>query len=134
MTRRSLEDRYVTLRWIRRTTTAVATHAGRYRWALLGALLISALPTAHLVEKMLTTGYPKPFWGFFGRVTTFPGYLVLEGLLGYWVPLADADASYSWHVTRWVVLLLVNLMGWMLILAALTALVRILLRRLGSEP
>ena len=124
-----MEDRYVTLRWSTGIVTAVAVFFSRYRWALVGAVVISVVPTAHLVQKMLTTGYPALFWGPTGRVTTFPGYLVLEGALGYSIPLAATHLSYAGHVNRWLTMLAVNFLAWLLIFVLVTVALRSLRQR-----
>lgn len=126
------EEKYVTLRWLKNAGRTVVDFCRRYRAALCCAFIVSLFPTVHLARRMLTTDYSLLYWGPIGRFATLPGYLILEGVLGYSVPLAATHLSYAGHVSRWLTMLVVNFFGWLLIFVVVTAVVRLLLRKRAS--
>lgn len=132
MTSHSFEEKYVTLRAIAGVFRGILRFYRRFRWGCLTATAISLIPTIYLIYCMLTTGFPKPFWGPFGRITTFPGYLIVERVFGHLVSLASPELSYAQLVRDWVLMLCVNFLGWLLILVAVTAVLRFLLRKRTS--
>jgi hypothetical protein len=88
--------------------------ARRYSWAILAGSLIGLIPIGYLGYSLLTTGFPQTFWGPFGRITTAPGYLIVERLCGYSVPLGATEMTYSRHLAGWLVMLGVNLAAWVI--------------------
>lgn len=128
----SLEEKYVTLRALKTLGRGVASFYRRFRWACLAALTVGLIPTIYLVYSLATTGFPQSFWGPLGKVTTLPGYLLLEGVLGHDVPLATTGLTYNEHVERWLTMLVANFFCWLLVFVAVTAVVRLLLRNRAS--
>ena len=131
MMKNSSGNRYVTLRAARAVSRWIVSFYRSYRFASLAALFVGLVPTIYLFYRMLTTGFPKYFWGPFGKVTTYPGHFVVENIFRSSVSLASPEQSYADLARGWFLMLGMNFFGWLLIFVLVTAAFRWLRRQTG---
>ncbi len=122
------EETYVTLKVIMNIARGIGSLYRNFRRACWGAGFVGLIPTITLACYMLTTGYPKS-WGPLGSMTTLPGHVVAEAILGRPVWLATTEGTYAQHVKDWLLLLCTNFSGWFVIFAILTAALRFFHRK-----
>jgi hypothetical protein len=97
----------------------------RWRRVLLSAALVCLTPAVSLLYYIATSGYPKT-WGPLGGLTTWPGHLISEWILGRPVWLATTSGTYVQHIQDWALLMGANFLGWLLVFAALTLALRLI--------
>jgi hypothetical protein len=82
-------------------------------WPFVVAVLIAIFPVVNILWELIVYNRLPIGWWPATMIAGWPAFTTIKLLVGYrWVPTNVSHMSFSVHISRWLIFILVNIVLW----------------------